>query len=165
MIPEVALKLDAITPANTTMTATINVQLEADSVVTTSGTASAPTTPGTVVSSNGITASNVGSVSANTLTTAPTFVDFCFSGAIGVNCPVAGTGATTAGVTLNAGQYYWIVVTTSTPGTSTSYVEWRGTNTTIPDNFGFVDLNNLGNWIPVNGIGTSNYNFDFRVGC
>jgi hypothetical protein len=169
VVPEVQLKLDVVTPSQTQVTSSINVQIQEDSLVSTAGNATTPTTPGLLVSSGTISASS--SILASTVNAAPSssstnpaFYDFCFSNAIGVNCPTAGIGATTAGVTLNAGQYYWIVATTTSPGTATSFVEWRGTGTSTTDFFGYVFLNSL-TWLPVNGASTSNFNFDFKLGC
>jgi len=163
-IPEVQLKLDVVTPAQTTVGTSITVQIEPDTVTSTAGPAAAPTTPlGTAAVSSGITAS--GTLNASLVSsTNPTFYDFCFQGAIGVNCPTPGIGATTAGVTLTAGQFYWVVVTTVAPGTATSFVEWRAAKTSIPDFIGAVFLNGL-SWLPINGVGTSNTNFDFKLGC
>jgi hypothetical protein len=170
VVPEVQIKLDVVTPAQSTLGASISVQLEQDTLTSTAGNASAPTTPlgspvtsGTIVATQSIPASTV-NASPSSSSTNPAFYNFCFAGAIGVNCPTPGIGATTAGVTLNAGQFYWIVVTTSAPGTATSFVEWRGTSTSTVDYLGYVFLNSL-NWLPVKGAGTSNFNFDFKLGC
>jgi hypothetical protein len=170
-IPEISLKLDAVAPQGTTLTYGVTAQIQKDSLTTTAGTSASPTSPsGAAVASGAITAT--GAILASSITastsassTVPGFYDFCFIGASGVNCPAAGTGTTTAGVTLTAGQYYWIVVTTTASGTSTAFVEWRATKTQTTGYAGYVNLNGLNNWLPLNGFGTTNYNFDFKLGC
>jgi hypothetical protein len=170
-IPEISLKLDAVAPQGTTLSYSVTAQIQQDSLTTSSGTTATPTSPSNVALASGaITAT--GSIPAASITastsagsTVPNFYDFCFVGASGVNCPAAGTGTTTAGVTLTAGQYYWVVVTTTASGTSTAFVEWRATKTQTTGYAGFVNLNGSNNWLPINGFGTTNYNFDFKLGC
>jgi hypothetical protein len=167
VVSEVQLKLDVLTPALTQLDSDISVQIVPDNAAGTTGIVSVPTLPsGTPVTSGNISA--IGSINASEVAAAtspsetnPRFYDFCFFGA---NCSTAGAGSSTAGVTLNAGQVYWIIVTTTAPGTGSSYVEWRGTNTAAPGFSGYVFLNGQ-SWLPINGVDTSNFNFDFKLGC
>jgi hypothetical protein len=163
-VSEVQLKLDAVTPHGTQLGATVSVQIVPDSLTSATGSSSSlPTMPSnTPVISGSISA--MSALSSSLIGELPEFYDFCFPGAIGGNCPTVGSGKTGSGVTLHAGQIYWIVVTTSAPATSTSYVEWRGTNTGAPNEGGYVFLNGQ-NWIPVNGANASHFNFDFMLGC
>jgi len=163
-VSEVQLKLDSVTPIGTQSDAMVTVQIVPDSITSaTEGSSSLPTTPSNApVTSGSISATSA--ISASFIGQIPEFYDFCFPGAIGGNCPAVGTGKTESGVTLHAGQIYWIVVTTSAPATSTSYVEWRGTNTGTPNDDGYVFLNGQ-NWVPVNGANASHFNFDFMLGC
>jgi hypothetical protein len=159
-VSKVTLRLDAITPQNTYLSGVIHVAIYPDARFSTSGQAS-PTVPSLgapyVDASTG-TAANSTSVNASSISpNGPQWYDFCFDGASGDGC-----SGKLAGVTLKAGQVYWIVISGAPAGGKSSFLEWRGNNTGSPNSVGEIQTNS--GFLPVNTPSTS-YNFDFKLGC
>jgi hypothetical protein len=138
-ISTVSLNLDSVVPTGTQSQSTIEVDIEPDMTISTTGvaTATAPAGIGSSLGSSTVAASTI----LTTTTGGPSFISFPISAA------------------LTQGQIYWLVATPGYTPNATTYVEWRYSTIALLNQL--ADYFSTLSWITV----STSINYDFKVGC